>query len=163
MSDTTTKARLTALTPELDETIIQRLSDGETLTSICRDLGLRPNAVYKWTMRDPDFGQRFARAREFGDLMIEDQAIDLSDARVVEDETTETSGDKGTSFTKTRRDNVARSRLQAEMRLKVVARRKGARITNEIKFMKRTDAEAAAEMTTEQLLEIARMRAGDEE
>lgn len=139
------------------EEILQRLANGETLTSICRDIGLRPYHVYRWTTNNESFGQRFARAREFGDLVIEDQAIDASDERCDDEETSESESDKGAGRSRKRFDNVARSRLRAETRLKVVARRKGAKITNEIRIAKKTEADQAAEMTTEQLLEIAKM------
>ena len=140
--------------PAMADVICARLCDGETLTSICRDLGLRPSTVYYWTQRNSEFYERFARARDFGDIVLEDSAIDLSD---------ETESDDRFSITRKRFDNVARSRLMAETRLKVVARRKGAKITNEIKFRKKSDEEAAAEMSTDALLEIARMKVEAEE
>lgn len=139
------------------EEVLQRLVNGETLTSICRDIGLKPFHVYGWTMNNEAFGQRFARAREFGDLVIEDQAIDASDERCVDEEVSETETEKSVGRSTKKFDNVARSRLMAETRLKVVARRKGAKITNEIRFAKKTEADQAAEMTNDQLLEIAKM------
>lgn len=137
--------------------IISRLTNGETLTSICRSLGMKPNTVYCWTQSHEDFAQRFARARDFGDFVLEDQAIDFADDKLEDTEESERCSDAGIVNFKRRFDSVARSRLKSETRLKVVARRKGARITNEIKFLKKTDAEMAAEMTNEELLEIARM------
>lgn len=142
---------------KIAEEVLQRLVNGETLTSICRDIGLKPYHVYGWTMNNEAFGQRFARAREFGDLVIEDQAIDASDARCVDEEISETETEKSVGRSRKKFDNVARSRLMAETRLKVVARRKGAKITNEIRIAKKTEADQAAEMTTDQLLEIAKM------
>lgn len=65
--------------PAMADVICARLCDGETLTSICRDLGLRPSTVYKWTQSQSDFAERFVRARDFGDIVLEDSAIDLSD------------------------------------------------------------------------------------
>ena len=61
----------------------------------------------------------------------------------------------------TTRDNVARSRLMAETRLKVVARRKGAKITQEIKAIKATEAELVHNFTTEQLFEITHTKIDD--
>lgn len=147
---------------KIAEEVLQRLVNGETLTSICRDVGLKPYHVYSWTTKNESFGQRFARAREFGDLVIEDLAIDASDERCDDEETSESESDKGAGRSRKRFDNVARSRLRAETRLKVVARRKGAKITNEIRIAKKTEAETALEMTTEQLLEIAKMSADDD-
>ena len=148
---------------EIAEEILQRLMDGETLTSICRDIGLKPHQVYTWTEHREDFARRFARARDFGDMMLEDQAIDFSDLRNADEETGESVSEKGISSSKKKFDNVARSRLQAEMRLKVVARRKGAKITNEIKFAKKSEADVASELSNEALLEIARMEADDQQ
>lgn len=149
--------------PAMADVICARLCDGETLTSICRDLGLRPSTVYKWTQSQSDFAERFVRARDFGDIVLEDSAIDLSDDSLTQTDTVETESDDRFSSTRKRFDNVARSRLMAETRLKVVARRKGAKITNEIKFRKKSDEEAAAEMSTDALLEIARMKVEAEE
>ena len=95
--------------------------------------------------------------------MLEDQAIDFSDLRNADEETGESVSEKGISSSKKKFDNVARSRLQAEMRLKVVARRKGAKITNEIKFAKKSEADVASELSNEALLEIARMEADDQQ
>lgn len=142
---------------KIAEEVLQRLVNGETLTSICRDIGLKPYHVYGWTMNNEAFGQRFARAREFGDLVIEDQAIDASDARCVDEEILETETEKSVGRSRKKFDNVARSRLMAETRLKIVARRKGAKITNTIRFAKKTEAEQASEMSSEELLKIARM------
>lgn len=141
--------------------LLQRLTNGETLTSICRDIGITPAQVYGWIQRNENFSVRFARAREFGDLVIEDQAIDASDERCVDEEISETETEKSVGRSRKKFDNVARSRLMAETRLKVVARRKGAKITNEIRFAKKTEADQAAEMTTDQLLEIAKMGVED--
>ena len=142
---------------KIAEEVLQRLVNGETLTSICRDVGLKPYHVYSWTTKNESFGQRFARAREFGDLVIEDQAIDASDARCVDEEISETETEKSVGRSRKKFDNVARSRLMAETRLKIVARRKGAKITNTIRFAKKTEAEQASEMSSEELLKIARM------
>lgn len=156
--------RKTIRTPEIEEELLRRIMDGETLTSICKSIGCNPSTIYYWTLDDPEFGQRFARARDFGDIVLEEQAIDITDLRNTGVETSETEKSDGTTIkTTAMKDNVLRSRLQAEVRLKVVARRKGAKITNEIRFLKRSDADAAAEMTNEQLLEIARMRVDEQE
>ena len=119
---------------------------------------MRPSTVYKWTQSQPDFAERFARARDFGDAVLEDAAIDFADDECPQTDTIETESDDRFSNTKKRFDNVARSRLMAETRLKVVARRKGGKVTAEIRVKQKAEAEAAAAMTTDQLLEIARMK-----
>ncbi len=144
----------TRYTKENVAKILDSLANGKTLTSTCKRLGFTPSLVYKWTQQYPDFHKSFYEAREFGDAVLEDHAIDLSDTRKEDIETYESSGDKGSMNSTTTRDNVARSRLMAETRLKVVARRKGAKITQEIKAIKATEAELVHSFTNEQLLDI---------
>lgn len=148
---------------EKAEIILTHLMDGETLTSICRTIDIRPSTIYRWTQANEEFRQRFARAREFGDSVLEDQAIDHSDERNTDDERVEYENDKACGTSRKVFDNVARSRLMAETRLKVVARRKGAKITNTIKLLKKTEAEEAEGLSNEELLEIARMTVDDGE
>lgn len=108
--------------------ILKRLAAGETLTSICKDMDIPPSTVYNWTVNRNDFAVDFARARDFGDQVLEDEAVDITDEIDEQLETIETKGAKGKSQTIIRKDAVAHRRLRAEIRLKVVARRKGAKI-----------------------------------
>lgn len=142
---------------DVADEILQRLMNGETLTSICRDIGITPAQVYGWIQRHDEFSVRFARARDFGDTVLEDLAIDASDERNADVEVDEVESERGVGRSRKMFDNVGRSRLRAETRLKVVARRKGAKITNTIRFAKKTEAEQASEMSSEELLKIARM------
>ena len=148
---------------EIAEKVLQRLMDGETLTAICLDLGLKPHQIYTWTEHRDEFARRFARARDFGDLVLEDQAIDLSDSRNADEESGESMTEKGTSTSRRKFDNVARSKLQAETRLKIVARRKGGKITAEIRRTNKREEEQAAEMSDEMLLKIAGLNIEPEE
>jgi hypothetical protein len=148
---------------EIAEKVLQRLMDGETLTAICLDLGLKPHQIYTWTEHRDEFARRFARARDFGDLVLEDQAIDLSDSRNADEESGESMTEKGTSTSRRKFDNVARSKLQAETRLKIVARRKGGKITAEIRRTNKREEEQVAEMSDEMLLKIAGLNIEPEE
>ena len=148
---------------EIAEKVLQRLMDGETLTAICLDLGLKPHQIYTWTEHRDEFARRFTRARDFGDMMLEDQAIDLSDSRNADEESGESMTEKGTSTSRRKFDNVARSKLQAETRLKIVARRKGGKITAEIRRVNKREEEQAAEMSDEMLLKIAGLQIDDDE
>lgn len=118
----------TKYTPSRAKEILQRLACGHTLTSICRDMGISPASVYRWTVANEDFARDFARARDFGDQVLEDEAVDISDTMEIGRETVEVDSEKGLSITTKRGDAVAHRRLRAEVRLKVVARRKGAKI-----------------------------------
>lgn len=119
----------TKYTPSRAKEILQRLACGHTLTSICRDMGISPASVYRWTVANEDFARDFARARDFGDQVLEDEAVDISDTKEEASETIDSFSEKhGASSTVKKGDAVAHRRLRAEVRLKVVARRKGAKI-----------------------------------
>ena len=119
----------TKYTPSRAKEILQRLACGHTLTSICRDMGISPASVYRWTVANEEFARDFARARDFGDQVLEDEAVDISDTMEEASETIDTFSEKhGASSTVKKGDAVAHRRLRAEVRLKVVARRKGAKI-----------------------------------
>lgn len=119
----------TKYTPSRAKEILQRLACGHTLTSICRDMGISPASVYRWTVANEDFARDFARARDFGDQVLEDEAVDISDTMEEASETIDSFSEKhGASSTVKKGDAVAHRRLRAEIRLKVVARRKGAKI-----------------------------------
>lgn len=118
----------TKYTPSRAKEILQRLACGHTLTSICRDMGISPASVYRWTVANEDFARDFARARDFGDQVLEDEAVDISDTMEEASETIDSFSEKhGASSTVKKGDAVAHRRLRAEVRLKVVARRKGAK------------------------------------
>lgn len=155
--------RKSTITEKKAEEILDRLVDGETLTSICKSLGLKPSTVYKFTRTNVEYGERFARARDFGDWVIEDQAIDFADEKNRDEEVSTFEDDKGVGTNTRRFDNVARSKLQAETRLKIVARRKGAKVTNTLKILKKTEAEEAESLSNADLLEIARMNIDGED
>ena len=119
----------TKYTPSRAKEILQRLACGHTLTSICRDMGISPASVYRWTVANEDFARDFARARDFGDQVLEDEAVDISATMEEASETIDSFSEKhGASSTVKKGDAVAHRRLRAEVRLKVVARRKGAKI-----------------------------------
>lgn len=112
-------------TEELANRLLDALACGRTLVSICKELDISPDTVYSWTRRYPDFCTDFARARSFGDDILEEEVLEIVDAEhISEEQIIEKSGKKIT-IKKRRFDNVARSRLRMEARLKIVARRKG--------------------------------------
>ena len=67
--------------PEIAETILERLSDGEGLIAICRDKGMPSDgAVRHWVETDYDgFASRYAQARVRGVERLADEILELSD------------------------------------------------------------------------------------
>ena len=52
------------ITPDIADQVLERMRDGEILTAICREYDLRPSAFSNKAERDPEFGERYARARK---------------------------------------------------------------------------------------------------
>jgi hypothetical protein len=109
-------------TEELAEQILDRLSDGEPLAQICRDEGMPGlRTVYDWRDADEAFAARFARAREAGFDMI---AMDV--LHIADDNSKDTRFVGGTGDEEGREapdhDWISRSKLRAEMRLKLLAK-----------------------------------------
>lgn len=112
-------------TPELVRRLLSALASGRTLVSICEELDVSPDTVYWWCSEHPDFAKDFARARDFGDDILEEEVLEIVDAEHISEEQIIEKTGKRMTIKKRRFDNVARSRLRMEARLKIVARRKG--------------------------------------
>lgn len=56
--------RPTTYTKALGKTICERVSNGETLKSVCRDLNIPFHLVFRWTERDKSFGDAYRVSRQ---------------------------------------------------------------------------------------------------
>ena len=95
--------------------IIERVSTGETLTSVCRDLGVGTRTVYDWMEADTELSAQFARARASGYDAIADECMEIAD---------DGSGDyiitdDGPALNK---EHIQRAKLRVETRLKLLAK-----------------------------------------
>lgn len=64
---------------EVRETILARLAEGESLSSICRDEAMPSwSTVYRWIDDDPEWAGQITRAREVGFAKRADDAIELA-------------------------------------------------------------------------------------
>ena len=99
-------------TAKLEDEIVERISRGETLRSICRDKHMPVwQAVYQWMDKDEVFAGRIARAREVGYDAIAEQTVDIAD----EDMPTLPSGGRDGAA-------VQHAKLRIETRLKLLAK-----------------------------------------
>lgn len=63
----------------LGRKLCERIATGELVKEVCEDLGLAPNAPYRWASDDPEgFGKLYARAREDQAHSLAEQAIQVS-------------------------------------------------------------------------------------
>jgi len=72
--------RPTKYSPELVDTICNRLASGEGLRSICRDDDMPSQTiVYQWLNRHPEFLERYTRAREEQAETHADEIVAIAD------------------------------------------------------------------------------------
>jgi hypothetical protein len=101
---------------DLAEEIVRRISDGETLRSICRSEHMPTwRAIYDWMEKDPLFAARIARARELGEDAISQECMDIADDTTGDEVLTENGPRPNTEF-------IQRSKLRIETRLKLLAK-----------------------------------------
>jgi len=69
--------RTSTFSPELAEIICDRLAEGESLRSICRDEDMPYlGRVFEWLRQEPAFADQYARAREAQGHFNADRAIE---------------------------------------------------------------------------------------
>ncbi|PCK86353.1 terminase small subunit protein [Rhizobium sophoriradicis] len=72
--------RPTKFTLSLADIICERIADGESLRSICRDEAMPDKAtVFRWLASDDDFATKYVRAREAQADALVDEMIDIAD------------------------------------------------------------------------------------
>lgn len=77
-------AKPTLYTQQAADEIIERLSGGETLASICRREGMpKRQTVSDWKHAHPDFSERFAQARDDGFDVIAEECLAISNTPMV--------------------------------------------------------------------------------
>ncbi len=100
----------TPVTSELFATVLERISNGETLRACARDLGFAESSLRKFAMDDPIRDAQYIRAREMQVEAMADEIIELSDESA-HDTTTRADGSECA-------DNewISRSRLRVDTR-----------------------------------------------
>ena len=121
--------RPTKLNQQVLQTIVERLSNGEPLASICRDEGMpATRTVRDWINNDPDVSAAIARAREDGEDYLAAECLRIADTPVegvIEKMESQLQPD-GTSIMavveRRREDMLGHRKLQIETRLKLLAK-----------------------------------------
>ena len=110
----TTQGRPSAYTPEIAIEICQRLSEGESLTSICKDEHIPANAtVRSWALDNVEgFSAQYTRARELGYSLLAEEMMEIADTPVIGSKTTS----KATGIETTEGDMIEHRRLQVDTR-----------------------------------------------
>ena len=80
------QGRPTKFTQELADLICERMANGESLRSICREIGLLPSTVIMWMNYNKAFFEQYAQARQkqadsYADMIL-DEAFNTHDAQI---------------------------------------------------------------------------------
>lgn len=124
------------LTDKLFDTICDRLAEGRSLRSICRDddVPVSESLVRKRVIRNAEWGTRYASARDVGLDAMSDEMLDIAHDGSNDWMTIET--DKGNIKEVTNHEHVTRSRLRVDTLKwhlsKLAPKRYGDRITQDV-------------------------------
>jgi len=104
----------------LEQALLAGIAEGRTLDELCRRHALHRSTVYLW-LRDEDFAGRMAWARAIGFDAIADQMIEIADDSR-NDWVAREDAAGGPAVMVRNPDNVTRSRLRIDVRLRMLAR-----------------------------------------
>ena len=103
--------RHSEFTQEIADVICERIADGESLRSICKDEDMPNKAtVFKWLAAQKEFSDQYARARESQAETMADEILAIADDGV-NDTYLDDDGNERTNH-----DVIARSRLRVDAR-----------------------------------------------
>ncbi len=112
--------RPSSYTAEVAAAICERVANGETLRSICREDDFPGHStVYRWLDENQEFAGLFGRARAQGEDVIAQECLAIADTPV---EGVETTVKPDGSVEEKRGDMLGHRKLQIETRLKLLAK-----------------------------------------
>lgn len=126
--------RPSIFTQDLADTICGRISEGESLRSVCRDESMPSTfTVMKWARENPEFSQQYAKAR---DALLEHWAEEITE--IADDDSNDwmETHDKDNAGYRANGEHINRSRLRVDTRKwllsKLAAKKYGDRISAEL-------------------------------
>jgi frataxin-like iron-binding protein CyaY len=112
--------RPSGYTQEIGDSICDRLAEGESLRSICRDDAMPAmSTVFRWLATDESFAEQYARAREEQADALADEIVAIADES---DVATKVDGEQVTLALDA--TAIARNRLRVDARKWVAAKLK---------------------------------------
>lgn len=112
--------RPTVMTPETCDEIVERLSNGETLSAICRDPEMPGRSTVTYHKAENSvFAERYMQARQEQMDTWADQTVDIAD-----DGTTDyivKKGRNGVEYEAVDQEHIQRSRLRVDTRMRLMA------------------------------------------
>lgn len=107
-------------TPELGKYICERIAEGESVRSICKDPDMPVmSTIFKWCFDYPEFSEHYTKAREIQADVIFEQILEIADEMPLIEMTDEK---QGKSETKIDNAGINRNRLRLDARKWVLGR-----------------------------------------
>lgn len=114
--------RPSSYTAEVAAAICERVANGETLRSICREDDFPGHStVYRWLDENQEFAGRFAAARAQGEDVIAQECLEIADDGS-NDWMEQHSEESASAGWRLNGDHVQRSKLRIDTRLKLLAK-----------------------------------------
>lgn len=141
--------------------LLQGLSEGVPLRTLCRELGLGRWVVYRWIEADEGFAARVAQARVQGHDALAEEALEIADASEGDWKERERGSGGLVAIT----DHIQRAKLRVDTRLRLLAKWDPRRY-GEATMLKHADAEGGrvdlAKLIAERRAVVAAERAAEE-
>lgn len=131
------RGRPSIFTPELASAILQRVADGESVRSICRDDAMpHLSTFFRWITEKPDFREQYDAATDVRAETIFEEALEIADT-VLMGEKVKTIGEGENQKVETQTgDMVERAKLKVDTRKwflsKLKPKRYGDKIQQEV-------------------------------
>jgi len=109
---------MTRRSASIEERLLAGVADGRTLREMCRVTNVGRATVYAW-MKDEDFAQRMARARAIGFDAIAEEMLEIADDS--RNDWVERADAAEKNPPARNPDNIARSKLRIDTRMRVLA------------------------------------------
>ena len=107
----------------IEDSLIDWISEGKTLRTFCKKYKIDRKRIDKWIQEEPAFALKYNNARQIGCDQIAEQILEIVDTPQYNETTTTQKLKDGTVVNKVERtDNWQSRRLQAEYRMKVLAK-----------------------------------------
>lgn len=120
-------------TQEKADEVVMRVSNGEPLAPVLREMKIGVTTWYDWVNARPELAEAIARARLLGFDVIADECLEIADD--ARNDWMERQGDDGDAGYVLNGEHVQRSKLRIETRLKLLAKwdpkRYGDRVTTD--------------------------------
>jgi terminase small subunit-like protein len=140
-------ARPSRFSKKLATAICDRIAEGESLRSVCRDQEMPDKAtVFRWLYKREDFRDQYARATAARADAMAEEIIEIADTPVIGERSEEGVNADGEFSRTVREDAIQHRRLQVDTRKWIMARMQPKKYGDKIEQTHRGDEDAPVQI-----------------